>query len=651
MDGDGNPIPDPDNPGKYKTVTEDKTYYSATVGGTEYKMALASIDSNGQITWDLSAVGMLMSGYTYNCSFVVWPDQEAYDYVAGLNNGLSGYEWNESAATAVRDGNGNVVYYEGGVSRYPSIVKYPNGIFSVLTNTNQSVTYSIVNTKTDETTGNTETSYDGPYTKPLEYPKPMDLTGSSLSITKNWDDSLDAQQLKDVIEDYASNHNGAVYSVTLTMYENGVKYKDFTFSPVWNEAEQRYTWASADFSIAPALLVSKHPGGGKTYKTVTLNGVTYYVLNDGHEYTLDEEAVDYHFEFSADSYHPALVDGELYNVAFQVDEDGHIVNGSTATLRGEELEGFIGTNTLKGRLYVKKETVVPDDVEGVDLETAVFDVKITLTDREGNLISSPQKADGTYDSDLGLMYRIHYGPYNPDGGEYSSEYDNYGRSDKNPVINGVITETIYSGDEIYVGNMPVGTHYEVEETSMPWAWKQTGIVAKDENGEEDADQIIYGNKADYVTITNTALKTTTLPIPVTKVLKGRDMEAGEFAFVLQPIDKDGRRDDSAKQTKYNPEPGHEVTFDFTLDYCTEDIVEAPYHDTEGNAVFFYVVYEEPGDATGVIYSEAQFIVKVTLTMDDNGDLVATPEYYPYSGTGPLPTGATQPLKLPDLTLV
>lgn len=502
VDENGSPIPDPANPGKYLTVTEDKTCYSAAVGTTEYKMALADIENNGQITWDLSAVGTLMEGYSYNCSFVVWPEQEAYDYVAGLNNGLDDYTWDQSKAAAVLDENNNVVYYTGGVKRYPSIVKYPNGTFSVLTNTNQSVTYSIVDTRTDEN-GGTETTYDGPYTKPLEYPDPMDLTGSGLSVTKYWDDSMDPQQLKDLVEDYAAQHEGAVYSVTLTMYENGVKYKDHTFSPVWDAARERYTWASRDFSIAPALLVSRHPGGGKTYKTVTIGGVTYYVLNDGHEYTLGEESVDYHFEFSADSYHPALVDGELYNVSFAVDGGGHIVNGSAAALRGSRLETFAGTNTLKGRLYVEKKTVIPADTVGVDPAAATFGVRITLTDRHGSPVSSPKGENGDYDAESGLMYRIHYGPYHPHGGDYDPSFGNFGRSGKYAVENGVIEETIYSGDVIYVGNMPVGTHYEVEETDMPGGWKQVGIAAKDENGEADPDQIISGNKADYVTITNT----------------------------------------------------------------------------------------------------------------------------------------------------
>ena len=152
---------------------------------------------------------------------------------------------------------------------------------------------------------------------------------------------------------------------------------------------------------------------------------------------------------------------------------------------------------------MEKETVVPEGTIGVNLKTTTFNVKVTLTDREGKAISSPQDEDGNYDPKSGLMYRIHYSPNNPHGSNYDSENKNYGRSDKKPVVHGIITESLYADDVIYVGNMPVGTHYVVEETSMPLGWKQVGIVSKNENGAVDPDQIIYGNKADYVTITNT----------------------------------------------------------------------------------------------------------------------------------------------------
>ncbi len=63
-----------------------------------YNMPIAtlSIDEGtkvGDLNWDLSPLGMMENGATYKISFVVWPDQKAYDYVADLNNGTM--TWNK----------------------------------------------------------------------------------------------------------------------------------------------------------------------------------------------------------------------------------------------------------------------------------------------------------------------------------------------------------------------------------------------------------------------------------------------------------------------------------------------------------------------------------------------------------------------------
>ena len=121
-----------DYPGEKKSATIDGTdydYWSYTVGegdaAVEYKMTLADVSTDGKLKWDLTGIGTLMDGYTYSASFVVWPDQEAYDYVAGLNNELPGYTWSEEADT-YEDLTTTKGYEKGGVERFPSIVKYPN---------------------------------------------------------------------------------------------------------------------------------------------------------------------------------------------------------------------------------------------------------------------------------------------------------------------------------------------------------------------------------------------------------------------------------------------------------------------------------------------------------------------------------------------
>jgi hypothetical protein len=100
------------------TVPAEATVYKCTVGEKDYYMPIATLEDGGnqvgELNWDLSPLGMMEEGATYKMSFVVWPNQEAYDYVADLNNGKK--SWNESTQTGVYDAGGTLLYYKGGVS-------------------------------------------------------------------------------------------------------------------------------------------------------------------------------------------------------------------------------------------------------------------------------------------------------------------------------------------------------------------------------------------------------------------------------------------------------------------------------------------------------------------------------------------------------
>jgi len=208
---------------------------------------------------------------------------------------------------------------------------------------------------------------------------------------------------------------------------------------------------------------------------------------------------------------------------------------------------------------------------------------------------------------------------------------------------------------IDLGNLAHGTYY-LAETAAPTGYvllpdpvkievSSTGVICT----QGDDDLPVSGNITTGFTVTVTDTPAaTTLPIPVKKTLKGRDMEADEFNFVLQPIDINGNLGDaSAKQTTTNPAgaENEEVTFNFALDYTYEDIAAAPYHDTAGNGVYYYIVYEEEGNADDIYYSELKYIVKVTLSYDEESKaLTATPKNYLYDGTGQLPADARQGLR-------
>ena len=176
--------------GASKTGVDGKPYYSVTVNGTEYTMALADL-SGRELTWDLSAIGTLLPGCTYKVDIIVWPNQAAYDYVAGLNNKLPGYSWDPSVESNPDNYHEVTVdgvtygYYTGGVSGHDSIVKYKDSeVYSVLTNTHQELNYSIVNTKTNEVTGETTTTSDPQDPVSLEPQKPMDLVDTNSKIEK-----------------------------------------------------------------------------------------------------------------------------------------------------------------------------------------------------------------------------------------------------------------------------------------------------------------------------------------------------------------------------------------------------------------------------------------------------------------------------------
>ncbi len=130
-------------------------YYSVTIPSqdsgpdTVYKMALAEIQNGNQLVWDLQPVGELMDGCTYKAEFIVWPNQDAYDYVSALNNGLgtipdfnnvpqgASDTWDQNAATPVMDSEGNVLYYKSGSTEHSNLVYYPgddddydNGVYN-----------------------------------------------------------------------------------------------------------------------------------------------------------------------------------------------------------------------------------------------------------------------------------------------------------------------------------------------------------------------------------------------------------------------------------------------------------------------------------------------------------------------------------------
>ena len=478
-----------DYQGEKKTAEIDGAsyeYWSCTIGegeaAVEYRMTLADVSADGILTWDLTGIGTLMDGYTYSASFVVWPDQEAYDYVAGLNNGLPGYTWSEGAHT-YENLTSTKGYEKGGVERFPSIVRYPDGTFAVLTNTEQKVYYSIVETK--EENGVATTTYNGPYDFELPTPAPMPLKKTDMGVAKEWDDSLDPDQLEEILwKDHDSaKQDPTKYGVTLRVWradtqeqlENLVEanadngYMDVTVG--WNESKGQYIWED-EFDVSPGLMISLDDARSRGVqidndkiirytRTAAGNETTtdYYILETGHYYTLSEPGIERHFELNTIVYHPMVVDGVLSNVMCKSDGTvDSIVPMSTVT----------AVNTLKGGINIQKKLYsgVPR-AEGTQ--------EITTTDETFRITVEMFNADGT--PYLDWDYRIYYGDNNPlktDTVSHSAHYfgtaaaqaESGSSGEVDPVNGGhnTITLDYYPGDTVRIINIPAGVFYKVTET-------------------------------------------------------------------------------------------------------------------------------------------------------------------------------------------
>ncbi|MBQ7836747.1 MAG: hypothetical protein IJ389_05780 [Clostridia bacterium] len=119
-------------------------------------------------------------------------------------------------------------------------------------------------------------------------------------------------------------------------------------------------------------------------------------------------------------------------------------------------------------------------------------------------------------------------------------------------------------------------------------------------GSDDEAAIIFANAY--------APKSTTVTVDGVKTLSGRDMKAGEFTFELYNASSDYVVGGDAVRTVKNNADGS-----FTFDALTFDKV----------GTYYYAVVEKTGSAGGVTYDKTVYGIKVVVTDDLKGNLVAS----------------------------
>ena len=500
--------------GETGTKTSTTTVYTVKIGDTEYKMSPASVDANGEVSWDLSGVGTIDSGYVWTVSFVVWPDQEAYDIVTDLNNGIeTEYKWIDYDATMAADDpdscakakyvNGTLQYYYDGVftkdtsgnwvlSEYTHIVKYPNGTYAALTNTHQDVEYFIMNE---------DGTYVGPISKDITPPDPISLDAALLTVQKKWEVDLDKEQLIYALFDTWTGESNEL-SVTLHVFADG-STEEYTSTDLgWQDngdGTGAYDWADEteditlygntytvgtlweeDLAIAVGVMIAEEHAeeyGLTDYPYAMIDGVKYYVLEPGHDYELTETGFqNYRFDYIARKYHPMLVNGKMYNLenlrlSDELDAEGkqyYIFDDLEANMTA-----LTAHNTLRGGINITKD-VIDGDNNAYDTD-ALFTFNIKLENELGSLKDDSIPwygiANGTTYTDGSLIYFYYH---DADGNLYQASGVT--------TTTGGVSFTLYDEE----GNSYAATSTEFAEAAGP-----AEITYTTDEGDVTID--LYGN--------------------------------------------------------------------------------------------------------------------------------------------------------------
>ena len=486
--------------------TPDDFKYTITVNGEETPWAeapAATVNANKQVIWDLSKDKngndlTIADGVTVTCSFIVWPDQDAMDLIADLNN--------------------KKVSYDSLTDKQKAQITGSEGNYSLKTNTEAKLDYSIL-VNNDGTISKVP---QDPIT--LTPPDPMPLYIDKLDLEKKWDDTLDPSQREEV--------EGMV---KLDFYKDNIKYV-FPGAEDGIVLKEEENWKKQKFvSIATGIMVSEDsPAYDATkYQVITFNGKQYCILEAGHDYYFKEEAINSHFELTAYKYHPMLVDGKLHNFTFEKDADGNI----TGVIEGKEISQVSATNTIKGGVSITKKVVDPS---GAEIDS---DDPFTITMH----MLTPEGQPYYYD------YRIYYGEKNPEYESHIVLNDDgtvkYSRTD-HIHGNGDATVTIYPGDEIRFVNVDADTRYYVEETAHD-GYDLDGITyqirfgsdptLKDFTDEQKVNvdgktyYLMEGNSSAAVVVTNKINKGN---LKVSKTVVNGDTNKN-FEFTLELKDESG----------------------------------------------------------------------------------------------------------------
>lgn len=258
-----------------------KFTYTKTVDGvtSSWTDAPTASITDGKVSWDLSDIGELENNVTYSVTFRVWPDQDALDLVAQLNNASA--DEAETLWTSIS-------------TSHPEIVReqQSDGTYHYKLNTNIDksedndpdspyVSYTHVD-KTIPGPDNTTTGLRVDLTNP----NPVPLWDAEMTIEKLWKDSSGNTITNEELANEKIDHITAV----IKDHDN-TNNKDTDYMTVEIKKGTDGKWKSDTIHLAVGL-VDKYKDGNVRDENNRKNA-DGTVLEKGHVYSVTEATVYY----------------------------------------------------------------------------------------------------------------------------------------------------------------------------------------------------------------------------------------------------------------------------------------------------------------------------------------------------------------------
>lgn len=156
-------------------------------------------------------------------------------------------------------------------------------------------------------------------------------------------------------------------------------------------------------------------------------------------------------------------------------------------------------------------------------------------------------------------------------------------------------------------------------------------VADDGNGQLTTTTKVDGQETNVVSFANKYraqnVSFDTANAQLNKILQGRDwLDSDSFDFTITALDgapmpkRDGNEVSSATVKSPNSKDGDSAPFDFgQIEFTSDMVKDAPGH----KRTFTYEVTENAGDLPGIQYSDNKAVIKVTVSDNGQGKLVAS----------------------------